>query len=339
MNSRFRQSYWLTLALGSVTLALALLLSACGGGGSANGLSDTVKIDGSSTVFPVSEAMAEEFQLLNRKVRVTVGVSGTGGGFKKFCREETDITDASRPIKTVEVETCTANGIEFIELPIAFDGLSIMVNPKNDWVDFLTVEELKRIWEPGSTVEKWSDVRPEWPDKDIELVGADTNSGTFDYFTQAIVGEEGASRPDYTASTDDNVLVQAIASEKFALGYFGFAFFEQNTDRLRLVPVDPGTGPVTPSEQTIRDGTYQPLSRPLFIYVSKESVAEKPEVVEFVTFFLDEESGLLIKDAGYVTFPSQIYELVNQRFSNRVTGTVFAGGSQVGVTIEDLFGR
>ena len=334
-----RTPIWVSFKAGYLGLILLglLVLVACGGGdGDGDGLTGTVKIDGSSSVFPITEAMAEEFQLLNRKVRVTVGVSGTGGGFQKFCSGETDINDASRPIKASEVEECGSDGIEFIELPVAFDGLSVMVNPKNDFVDFLTVEELKRIWEPGSTVEKWSDVRPEWPDEDIALVGADTDSGTFDYFTEAIVGEEGASRPDYIASSDDNVLVQAIAGDKYALGYFGFAFYVENTDRLKLVPVDPGTGPVMPNEQTIGDGTYRPLSRPLFIYASKQAVADNPEVLAFVNFYLDEENALLVREPGYVALPSDIYELIRMRFRGRVTGSLFAGGSQVGVTLEEL---
>jgi len=326
---------YLVILLAALVGVVAIV--ACGDGG--NGLTGSVKIDGSSTVFPIAEAMGEEFQLLNRRVRLTVGISGTGGGFKKFCRKETDITNASRPIKASEVETCADNGVEFIELPIAIDGLSVMVNPKNDWVDHLTVEELKRIWEPASKVKRWSDVRPEWPDKRISLVGPDTDSGTFDYFTEAIVGEEGASRPDFTASADDNVLVQAIAGEENALGYFGYAFFVANMDKLKLVPIDSGNGPVAPTEQTVGDGTYQPLSRPLLIYISKRSVTEKPEVLEFVNFFLDEESGLLVEEGGYVTLTSEIYQLVRQRFNDRVTGSMFAGGSQVGVSLEELLSK
>lgn len=331
----FRPGLRIGVLAGLVLMVLAL--AACGDDGS--GLTGSVKIDGSSTVFPIAEAMGEEFQLLHRKVRLTVGVSGTGGGFKKFCREETDVTNASRPIKASEVETCADSGIEFIELPIAIDGLSVMVNPKNDWVDHLTVEELKRIWEPASEVKRWSDVRPEWPDKRISLVGPDTDSGTFDYFTEAIVGEEGASRPDFTASADDNVLVQAIAGEENALGYFGYSFYVENRDKLKLVPIDSGTGPVIPTEQTVGDGTYQPLSRPLLVYVNKRSVTEKPEVLEFVNFFLDEENGLLVEEGGYVTLTSEIYQLVRQRFNDRVTGSMFAGGSQVGVSLEELLSK
>ena len=298
-----------------------------------------IKVDGSSTVFPITEAMAEEFQKAYGEFRVTVGVSGTGGGFKKFCNGEVDINDASRPIKPVEVDNCADNDTDYIELPVAFDGLAIIVNLENDWVDFLTVEELREIWRPGSTVKKWSDVRPQWPDRGIKLVGADTDSGTFDYFTTATVGEEGASRPDYTASADDNVLVRAVAGEKFALGYLGFAFYAENTERLKLVPVDPGTGPVAPSPETIKEGTYVPLSRPLFIYVNSEA-AQLPKVRTFVRFYLSVENGVFIREVGYVAFPERIYELVQRRFEEGITGSVFGGkGSQVGVSIEQLLGE
>ena len=289
-------------------------------------------------MFPITEAMAEEFGKEHGELRVTVGVSGTGGGFQKFCNGEIHITDASRPIKPVEVEACAKNGIDYIELPVAFDGLSVVVHPENDWVDFLTVEELAEVWRPGSTIDKWSGLRPEWPDVNIKLVGADTDSGTFDYFTRAIVGKEGASRPDYTASADDNVLVRAIAGENNALGYFGFAFYVENTDRLKLVPVDPGNGPVAPSLETIRGGTYLPLTRPLFIYVDSVS-ALRTEVREFVRFYLDIENGRLLSEVGYVPFPPDLYALVQQRFEEGVTGSVFGGlGSKVGVSVEELLG-
>ena len=313
--------------LGICLIALAL---GCSSGAT------IIKADGSSTVFPITEAMAEEFQKEQGDVQVTVGISGTGGGFKRFCNGETDISNASRPIKPVEVEACNRNGISYIELPVAFDGLSVMVNPDNDWVDFLTVEELREIWEPGSNIKKWSDVRLEWPNDDIVLVGADTDSGTFDYFTKAIVGEEGASRSDYTASADDNVLVTAIAGEKNALGYFGFAYYVENTDKLKLVPVDTETGPVSPSIETVRNNTYVPLSRPIFIYVNSES-ARLQEVGDFVSFYLRMENTGLVRDVGYVELPDRVYELARQRFEGGTTGSVFGGiGSQVGVTIEDL---
>ena len=295
-----------------------------------------LKIDGSSTVFPITEAMAEEFQKKFGEFRVTVGVSGTGGGFKKFCGEEIDITGASRPIKPIEVEACGRNNVEYLELPVAFDGLAVVVNSDNDWVDFVTLDDLKRIWEPGSTVKKWSDVRPLWPQKDIKLAGADTDSGTFDYFTKAIVGEEGASRPDYTASTDDNVLVQAVALEKYAFGYLGFAYYAENVDRLKLVPVDAGNGPVAPSRDAINTNAYFPLSRPLFIYV-RSKAAQRPEVREFVNFFLSPENGEYLRETGYVEFPERLYAIVQDRFRRGVTGSMFGGkGSQTGISLEDL---
>jgi len=269
-------------------------------------LSGTVKIDGSSTVFPISEAVGEEFQKLYPDVRVTVGISGTGGGFKKFCAGETDISDASRAIKDSEKELCAKNGIAYEEFRVAFDGLSVMVNPQNNWVDYLAVAELKKIWEPNSTVKTWKDVRASWPNEKIILAGADTDSGTFDYFTEAIVGREKSSRSDYTASADDNVLVQAIAGEKYALGYFGYAYYVENKDKLKLVAIDNGKGAVLPSEQTINDGTYNPLSRPLFIYVKKESL-KRPEIKDFVKYYLTEGKEL-VPQVGYVKMPNSVYE-------------------------------
>ena len=319
------------IAVGIVAVLLTMGALGCSKGA-------IVKVDGSSTVFPITEAMAEEFQKSFGEFRLTVGVSGTGGGFNKLCNGEIHINDASRPIKSVEVEACAKNRVEYIELPIAFDGLSIIANPKNDWAESLTIDELREIWKPESTLDKWSDVRPEWPDKDIYLVGADTDSGTFDYFTKAIVGTEGASRSDYTASTDDNVLVAAVSREKYALGYLGFAYYSENSQRLKLITVDPGTGPVAPSHQTIMDGKYAPLSRPLFIYVNSEA-ANRPEVRQFVRFYLGKENGHLLREVGYVGFPEQVYELVQQRFEDGITGSLFGGqGSQVGVSFEQLLG-
>ena len=331
MGKAFPKSRRGMLVMITRTAGILVLLAALGCSRAA-----ILNIDGSSTVFPITEAMAEEFQKEHGEFRVTVGVSGTGGGFKKFCNGELDIVAASRPIKPIEVDACGRDDIDYIELPIAFDGLAIVVNPENDWVDNLTVDELREIWMPDSTIAEWSDILPGWPDRDIILVGADTNSGTFDYFTKAIVGEEGASRPDYTASADDNVLVRAVAGEKFALGHFGFAFYVENSDDLKLVPVDPGTGPVTPSLETIMDGTYSPLSRPLFIYVNNEA-AQRPEVQTFVRFYLSTENTNVVREVGYVPLPERIYELVRQRFQQRITGSVFGGeGSRVGVSIEHV---
>ncbi|MFZ9583723.1 MAG: PstS family phosphate ABC transporter substrate-binding protein [Pseudohongiellaceae bacterium] len=294
--------------------ASVLLLVGCGGdtGSGAEGgnseapaLSGTVRLDGSSTVFPISEAIAEEFQILNQGVRVTVGSSGTGGGFSKFMAGETDINDASRAVKAEEIELGKAQGVEYLELSVAYDGLSIVVNPANTWVDALTVAELKRIWEPGSTVDSWNDVRPEWPDKPLHLYGPGTDSGTFDYFTEVVVGATGAARPDYTASENDNILVQGVAGDEGGLGFFGFAYYEHSASQLRLIPVDGGTGPVAPTAETINNGSYSPLSRPLFIYVSKASAA-RPEVRAFIDFYLDAAPSL-VTDVGYIPLPADQY--------------------------------
>jgi len=285
-----------------LVLVLGFTFAGCTSGaktaGTGDGLSGAVKVDGSSTVYPITEAVAEEFIRENPRVQVTVGISGTGGGFKKFCQGETDINDASRPIKDREVEVCTENGVDFIELKIAFDGLSVLINPDNDFVDYLTIEELNKIWAPESTVKYWDDVRPGWPHEEMVLFGPDTDSGTFDYFTGVVNGEEGASRSDYTASADDNVLVQGIAGERYSLGYFGYAYYIENRDKLKAAPIDGGRGAVAPSKETILSGEYAPLSRPLFIYVNRQSL-EKPQVRAFVEYYLT-KSDELIEEVGYV---------------------------------------
>ncbi|MDP2279185.1 MAG: PstS family phosphate ABC transporter substrate-binding protein [Nitrospirota bacterium] len=301
-----------------------------------------VKIDGSSTVYPITEAVAEEFQKAKRgAAKVTVGISGTGGGFKKFCRGETDISDASRPILKKEMDVCKEHGIEYIELPVAYDGLAVMVNPKNIWVTSLTVADLKKMWEPVAqgNIKKWNQVRSEWPDAPLKLFGPGADSGTFDYFTEAIMGKSKSSRGDFTASEDDNVLVQGISGDKNALGYFGLAYYEENKDKLKLVPIiNPKTGQlVFPSEKTVMDGTYQPLSRPIFIYVSKKA-AEKPEIKEFVEYYL-KNAAKLVQQVKYVPLPAKAYKLVEERFAKRKTGTLFGGEAEVGVKIEDLLKR
>jgi phosphate transport system substrate-binding protein len=301
-----------------------------------------IKIDGSSTVFPITEAVAEEFQKINRDAKVTVGISGTGGGFKKFCGAEIDISDASRPIKASEVDQCAKNKVQYIELPIAYDGIAVLVNPKNNWVDHLTVKELKKIWEPEAQgkIKKWNQIRPTWPDKEIHLFGPGVDSGTFDYFTEAIVGKTGASRGDYTASEDDNVLVQGIATDPLALGFFGVSYYDTNKDRLKLVPIDDendanGKGPILPDYDNVVKGTYQPLARPIFIYVSKTS-AEKPEIRQFVDFYL-KNGAALSKEVGYIALPENAYPLAQKRFEKRVVGSVFGSkDAHVGVKIEDL---
>lgn len=299
-----------------------------------NQLSGTIAIDGSSTVYPITEAVAEEFQKVNPEVRVTVGISGTGGGFKRFTVGETDISDASRPIKESEAEKATENNVEYVELPVAFDGLSVLVNPDNTFVDHLTVEELKKIWQPGSTVKLWSDIRPEWPSQPVRLYGPGTDSGTFDYFTEVINGKSQSCRSDFTASEDDNVLVQGISGDPWALGFFGYAYYAENTSRLKLVPVDGGNGPITPSETTINNGTYAPLSRPIFIYVSATAV-KRPEVAAFVNYYLA-HAKQLVTEVGYVPISDRAYQLAQARFDGRVTGSVFAGHKATEGTLEEI---
>lgn len=266
----------------------------------------TIEIDGSSTVYPITQAVAEEFQNENPDVRINVGVSGTGGGMKRFTIGETDISDASRPIKESEAEAAEENGIEYYELKVAIDGIAVIINIENNFVDYLTIDELKLIWEPESTVEAWSDIRPEWPNQPIRLYGPGTDSGTFDYFTDEIVGEEGASRPDFTASEDDNVLVQGVAGDEYSLGYFGYAYYIENADKLKIVPIDSGNGPITPSESTINAGEYSPLSRPLFIYVNKDAL-DRVEVRQFVDYYM-ENAVVLVSEVGYVPYPESIYQ-------------------------------
>ena len=299
-----------------------------------------IEIDGSSTVFPVTEAVAEEFQKSKKgKVKVTVGISGTGGGFKKFCRGETDISDASRPILKQEIEACKGSGVEFFELPVAYDALTVIVNPKNDWATSMTVAELKKIWEPAAQgkVTNWNQVRPKWPDAPLTLFGAGADSGTFDYFTEAIVGKAKSSRGDFTASEDDNVLVQGVANDRNALGFFGFAYYIENQKKLKAVAIDGGKGPVAPSAKTVEDGTYQPLSRPIFIYVSKKAIA-KPEVKEFVEFYL-KNAPALVKEVKYVALPDKAYTVGLEHIQKGKIGTVFGGEAEVGVKIDDLLKR
>lgn len=294
-----------------------------------------VRIDGSSTVFPVTEAVAEAFQKAQGgKIRVTVGVSGTGGGFKKFCRGETDISNASRPILAKEIADCKAAGINFIELPVAYDALTVVVNPQNTWVRSLTVAELKKIWEPDSKINNWSQVRQGFPNIPLKLFGPGADSGTFDYFTEAINGKAKVSRKDYTASEDDNVLVQGVARDRGALGYFGFAYYAENRNRIKAVAIDNGKGPVQPSEQSVLNGTYQPLSRPIFIYVNAKS-AQRPEVRQFVTYYLN-NAPALVKKVKYVPLPASAYKTILANFNRNRVGTVFGGKEAIGLTINQL---
>lgn len=319
---------WLTGVVGALSVSAVANAAA------------VIKVDGSSTVFPITEAVAEEFQAARRgAVHVTVGISGTGGGFKKLCRGEIDVADASRPIAKKEMDACREAGIQYVELPVAYDALTVVVNHKNDWVKSLTVADLKKIWEPAAqgTITTWKQVRPEWPDTRLALFGAGSDSGTFDYFTEAVTGKAKSSRGDFTASEDDSVLVKGVAGEKNALGYFGFAYYAENAGKLRAVPIDGGKGPVLPSEKTVIDGTYQPLSRPIFIYVSTKSM-DKPEVKEFVEFYL-KEAARLVKEVSYVPLPTKAYTLGLEHFKNRKLGTVFGGESAVGLKIEELLAR
>lgn len=305
------------------------------------GFAQVIKIDGSSTVYPVTEAVAEEFQKANKGLKVTVGVSGTGGGFKKFCRGETDISDASRPISASEMEACKKTGVEYFELPIAFDALTVVINPKNTWLKQATVAELKRMWEPAAQgkVMRWNQVNPTWPDQPMKLFGAGSDSGTFDYFTEAIVGKSKSSRGDFTASEDDNVLVQGVAGDVNAIGYFGYAYYAENTNKLKALPIaeKEGKPAVSPSAETVIAGTYQPLARPIFIYVNAKSLA-KPEVKKFVDFYMS-QGAKLAKEVKYVPLPASVYAANVKHLSEVRKGSVFGGKNEVGISIEELAKR
>lgn len=279
-----------------------------------NTLEGFVKVDGSSTVYPVTEAIAEEFRSFAPKVKVSIGISGTGGGFKKFSRGEIDISDASRPIKDKEKTACENNGISYVGLDVAYDGLAVIKNQANDWLDYITVEELNLIWKPESqkSLTHWNQIREEWPNEEIRLYGPGTASGTYDYFAEVICGKKVGTRGDYTASEDDNVLVQGVSGDKYALGFFGLAYYEHNKDKLSLVPVDDGNGAISPSPETVNNGTYTPLSRPIFIYVSDKSI-ERNEVVEFVRFYLSEAINL-VSDVGYVPLSENDYKKQQEKF-------------------------
>ena len=297
-----------------------------------------INIDGSSTVYPLTEAVSEEFRKIKPDIRVTVGVSGTGGGFKKFMRNEIDISNASRPISASEIKQAKAAGIEFIEIPVSYDGLAVVVSPLNDFVDYLTVAELKTMWAPESQgkITRWNQIRPEWPDRPLNLYGAGTSSGTYDYFTEAINGEAKASRGDYTASEDDNVLVQGVSTDRNGLGYFGLAYFSENKDKLKLVPikVDAQSEAILPTDESVQSGKYQPLSRPEFIYVNAVS-AKSPVVQEYIKFYL-ENAGTLAREVGYVALPDEVYRLSYDKFLKGKTGSVFENKSVVGANLFEL---
>jgi len=314
-------------------------------GGLAFAQTEVIKIDGSSTVFPVSEAVAEEFQLSKKgKINVTVGISGTGGGFKKFCRGETDVQNASRPIqvsedpkKAGEMESCRAAGVKYFEIPVAFDATAVVVNKNNTWINQITVAELKKMWEPAAQgkVMKWKDVNDKWPDQPLKLFGAGADSGTFDYFTEAIIGKAKSSRGDYAASEDDNALVKGVMAEKGSLGYIPYAYYEENKQNLKLLAVvGENKKPVLPSRQTVESGTYSPLSRPIFIYVSETSM-KRPAVKEFTEFYIKNASRL-VDQVKYVSLPKEAYTMALEQINKGIVGTAFAGHSQVGMKIQDL---
>lgn len=300
-------------------VSLILILAACGSKSvnenSTENLSGEIKIDGSSTVYPITEAIAEEFRAVHPDVRITIGVSGTGGGFQKFGRGEIDINDASRPIKEQEAQASKDNNITFIELRVAYDGLAVLVNKENTWVDHFTVEELKKIWEPASQgkITRWNQIRAEWPDEEFHLYGPGIASGTYDYFTEVVVGKSGSSRGDYTASEDDNVLVQGIAGDKHAIGFFGYAYYAENQESLKVVGVDNGNGVILPSSETVKDGSYAPLSRPVFVYVS-QAAATRADVRAFIEFYL-ENAPALVQDVGYIPLPDDAYDAEMEKFS------------------------
>lgn len=323
------------------TLGVAAFVAAAFAVPNAHAADKIIKIDGSSTVYPITEAVAEDFQK-EKKIKVTVGISGTGGGFKKFCRGETDISDASRPILQKEIDACKEAGIQYIELPIAYDALTVVVNPKNDFIKSMTVAELNKMWAPGAqgSIKTWKQVNPAWPDKPLKLFGPGADSGTFDYFTEAIVGKAKSSRGDYTASEDDNVLVQGVSSDLGGLGYFGYAYYEENQDKLKAVPIvaKAGAPAVLPSPETVKNGTYQPLARPIFIYVNATAAAFKPEVKEFVNFYLA-NAPVLVKEVKYVPLPANEYAAVTTHWKSMKPGSGFGGVPEVGVKIEELLKR
>ena len=341
------------LLLARAALGGALVLLACSkrveGGAeavekaasNAGSVDGVIAIDGSSTVFPITEAVAEEFRSEN-PARVTIGVSGTGGGFKKFCNGETVLSGASRPIKPSEVEACKQHSIEYVEVPVAYDGISVVVNRANDWASAMTVAELAALFRPEAQgeIKRWNQVRTGWPDEEIHLFGAGVDSGTYDYFTAAIVGTEHASRGDFTSSEDDNVLVQGVAMDRLALGFFGYAYYVENQNKLKVVAIDDekddnGKGPIAPSPASVIDGTYSPLARPIFVYASKAGLA-RPEVEAFMKFYLA-HAPKLVSEVGYIPLPERAYALAGQRLERRVQGSIFGGGgSRVGVTVEAL---
>ena len=297
---------------------------------------EAIKIDGSSTVYPITEAIAKDYKAKN-KVPVEVSFSGTTSGFEKFCKGEIDITNASRPILKEELKTCTSNGVLFTELPIAFDALTVAVHPQNTWAKEIAIAELKKIWEPAAQgkITNWNQIRPSFPDRPLKLYGADKKSGTFDYFTKAVVGKSGESRNDYTASEDDEVLVSGIAKDPNALGYFGYGYYEENKDNLKSLAIDSGKGAISPSRETVEKAQYQPLSRPLFLYINIKSAQKKEALRKFVNFYI-KQASTTVASVGYVPLPKDAYQLANLQFYKGKAGTVFGGETSLDLTIGEV---
>ncbi|MBE9118893.1 PstS family phosphate ABC transporter substrate-binding protein [Lusitaniella coriacea LEGE 07157] len=320
----------------SLGLGIPALLASCAQVQSQQPASIT--IDGSSTVYPITEAVAEQFQSTQKNTpNITVDFSGTGGGFEKFCAGKTDISNASRPIKTEEIEACRAAGVRYIELPIAFDALTVVANLNNDWLESITVEELKTIWQASAEgkITRWNQVREDFPDRPLNLFGPGSDSGTFDYFTEAILDESGTSRGDYVTSEDDEILVRGVSQDPNALGYFGFAYYEQHQDQLKAVAIDSGKGTVLPSRETVEKAKYQPLARPLFIYVNSASAQDNDALKDFIDFYLD-RAPEIVGDVGYIPLPQDAYRINFVRFNKGEVGTVFEGKSQFDLTISEL---
>ena len=321
-------------------LSMSILLSGLINIINAANAQSTIKIDGSSTVYPITKAVADKFQIAKKNtIKVTVNISGSGGGFKKFCRGEIDIVNASRPILKNEIKDCKNSRVQFVEIPVAFDALTVAVHPENTWSTTMTVAELKKMWEPAAQgkISKWNQINPAWPDESFKLYGADTDSGTFDYFTEAIVGKIKSSRDDFTESENDNVLVEGVASNKNGLGFFGFAYYIEDQTKVTAVAINNGKGGVLPSVETVENGNYQPLSRPIFIYVNAKAT-EKPEIKELVEFYM-KNAILLVKEAGFFPLPPRAYITMMEHFNKKRVGTVFNGVSAVGLTIDELVRR
>ncbi len=334
----------ITINRSAIAFSLLFLITSCTAVSNTSSQSQqkleaqVVKIDGSSTVFPITEAIAKDFQKMQaNNVKVIVAVSGTGGGFKKFCAGETDISNASRPILTAEIKACNSSSVRYIELPIAYDALTLVVHPENTWAKSITTTELKKIWEPlaQGKITRWKQVRPDWPDQPLTLYGPGKESGTFDYFTEAIVGEAKASRSDYVASEDDDVLVQGVSKDPNALGYFGFAYYEANQNKLKAVAINNGKESVLPSRKTVEGAKYQPLSRPLFIYVNAKAAQTNPAVKEFVDFYI-KKAPTSVSSVGYVPLPADAYRLDNVHFNRGKVGTVYGGENQINLTLGQL---